>query len=349
MSRRLVLSLFVTLGCAKPTLPPSTLPKPDGSSAVGVVPLTAFYLTAYYPAIKGSGSGPRGYASQGLLQTLKVDHLDVTSSAELNAEPVGDRPPSPVVIFAPGGSSYVELSTSLAEQLASHGFVVVLVQPNAEEENGGRGSLGSDPAAARVALAGSALRLARLNQVSQAIDLLRDPMTAKLVGPIDSSHIAVGGHSYGGSTAFNASLTDSRITAVFDLDGTLFEDANTTPTRVPSLVVMATMYQFSLNPDAGTGSNTDAESTTTLSTLRANPKVVAVALRDADHYDVTDVAAIAPSLPSDFRPSSHIGTTATAQTNTIVVRFLAAALGSPARLPTSGELSAELASAVAPW
>jgi hypothetical protein len=60
---------------------------------------------------------------------------------------------------------------------------------------------------------------------------------AKLVGPVDRNRIAVGGHSYAGSVAFNMSLHDARVSAVFDLDGLLFDEAAKVPTKVPSLVI----------------------------------------------------------------------------------------------------------------
>lgn len=341
---RLVLFVVLLGGCGTDPPTPTTLPAPSGPYAVGVTPTSRFYTTAYYPAQAGTGQGHRRYASVALLHTLEVSTLPVTSNAELGALPLESATPRPVVVLSPGGASFVELSTSLAEDLASHGYVVLTVQPDAELEDGEAGLGGTDPSPALV----EALRLSRLRMISDALDLLEEPTTAALVGPVDPHRIAVGGHSYGGSAAFNASLVDPRIQAVFDLDGSLFEDANTTPTTVPSLVVMAFMYELLQRPTAfGTGSDVTL-ALSSLELLRHNSQVVAVGLRDADHYDVTDAAAIASSLPAGIASMlGAIGPTATVTTNTIVVRFLDAALAPAPRVPSSAELVVELPSASA--
>ncbi len=339
----LVLLATLAGGCGTDRGPavPVTLPAPTGPHAVGVTPLGEFYTTAYYPAQAGTGQGRRRYASLPLLHTLGVDALDVTAHAEVGALPLTDAP-HPVVVFTPGGSSYAELSTALAEQLASSGYVVILVQPDAELEDSGTGLAGSQPAAALI----DALRIARQRQVTHVLDLLDEPGTAALVGPIDPQRIAAGGHSYGGSTAFNASLTDPRIRAVFDLDGSLFEDATTTPTTVPSLVVMAFMYQLAQHPH-DFGSSPDVElGLASLAQLKTNPHVVAVGLAHAEHYDVTDAAAIAPALPAELASTlGAIGPVATPTTSTIVERFLDAALAPTPRQPTADELIRDLPAA----
>jgi predicted dienelactone hydrolase len=276
---------------------------------------------------------------------VHADSLRVRGHAAIGAAPLPSAAPRPAVVFAPGGSSFAELSTSLAEHLASHGYVVVLVQPNVQDENGDEnGTTPPDPAAA--ALTTEALRLARQRQLAAAVDLLSEPFTSKLVGPIDVQRVAVGGHSYGGSAAFNASLLDPRVRAVFDLDGMFFEEAAKTPTTVPSLVVMATMLTVLQTPEV-TGEPPDVQQArATLRFLRTAPRVVAIGLVGAEHYDVTDVPFVAPLIPAAVSPSvGAIGRAGTTHTNTIVLRFLDAALGSTSRLPTATELGAGLASA----
>jgi len=306
---------------------------------VGVTPTARFYATAYYPAQAGTGQGHRRYASPTLLHTLDIKTLDVTSNAEVGALPISSATPRPVVVLSPGGGSFAELSTSLAEQLASAGYVVITVQPDSELEDGEAALGGSHPSPSLL----EALRLSRLRTISDAIDLLDDPTTAALVGPVDPHRIAVGGHSYGGSVAFNASLADPRIQAVFDLDGSLFEKANTTPTTVPSLVVMAFMYQLLQHP-GGFGNSPDVQlALSSIDLLKKNSHVVAVGLRDAEHYDVTDAAAIVASLPAELGSTlGAIGPGATTSTATIVQRFLDVALGSTPSLPSAAELALDL-------
>jgi len=343
LSRLSFLTLLV-IGCGTDPLggTATTLPTPTGLYAVGVTPTARFHATAYYPAQAGTGQGHRKYATLALLHRLEVTSLDVTSNAEIGALPIASPTPHPVVVLSPGGASFAELSTSLAEQLASTGYVVITVQPDAELEDAETGLGGSHPSAALI----EALRLSRMRTISDAIDLLDDPTTAALVGPIDHQRIAVGGHSYGGSASFNASLTDPRIKAVFDLDGSLFESANTTPTTVPSLVVMAFMYQLLQHP-TGFGNSPDVElARSSIELLKHNSHVVAVGLPDAEHYDVTDAPAIVASLPAGIASTlGAIGPDATPTTNTIVQRFLDAALGAPPRLPSTTELVLDLPAA----
>jgi predicted dienelactone hydrolase len=103
----------------------------------------------------------------------------------------------------------------LAEDLASSGYVVITVQPDVAADgllNIGDGNYGE----AEIALAVTVSDEMRRSQIDNAIDLLAEPVTTELVGSVDPARIAVGGHSYAGSTAFDASLSDPRITSVFD-------------------------------------------------------------------------------------------------------------------------------------
>lgn len=334
------------------------LPAPDGEFAVGVTDLQRFGMVAYYPAIAGTGHGHRPYASPMMLGTYGVtaDALAaIVPHAEIAATPVTDRGAWPVVILAPGGGSLIELSTSLAEEVASHGFVVITVQPDVAVDGGltrGDGTYSDE----QLQLIDVVARQARERQLTDAIDLLQEPLTTELVGPTDATQIAVGGHSFAGSTAFNLSLHDDRIDAVFDLDGALFDEANTTPVGVPSLVVMAELYSLHQHPIDDGGNATVASllalGAGSFEMLRTAPNTVSVALEHAEHYAVTDLAAIAAQLPAELQPVAaegvgDIGAAGTTNTNTIMVRFLEAVFGSDPHLPTATELTAGLPSVTA--
>jgi dienelactone hydrolase len=315
-------------------------------------------MVAYYPAVANTGHGSRGYASPALLGVYGVTaegFAAITPYSQILAEPVRDAGPRPVVILAPGGGSFVELSTSLAEELASNGYVVITVQPDIVADgllNIGDGNYSE----AEINLVATATDEMRMAQINDAIDLLADPLTTELVGPVDPSRIAVGGHSYAGSIAFNASLLDPRITSVFDLDGTLFGDAGVTPVSVPSLVVMADLYTYAQEPPEGGWDpalvDSIADLTRSNELVRTAPNTVAVALLDADHYSVTDVPAIVEGLPGPVRSAAlegagAIGRVGTTNTNTIVLRFLKAALATQPRLATAAELVDGLPSTIA--
>jgi predicted dienelactone hydrolase len=304
-------------------------------------------MVAYYPAVTGTGHGLRSYASPALLGVYGAtmdDFASIAPSAQILAEPLRDSGARPVVILAPGGGSFIELSTSLAEELASHGYVVIAVQPDVTADgilNPGDG----DYSESEVNLLATSTDQMRLTQISDAIELLSDPLTTDLVGPVDPARVAVGGHSYAGSIAFNASLTDPRIASVFDLDGTLFGDASATAVSVPSLVVMTDLgaeIPPELVGEPGVAESLEAAALSN-ALLRIAPNTVSVGLLDADHFAVTDLPAILGSLPEPLRTvaaegAGGIGRDGTTSTNAIVLRFLDASLATEPRLPSPGEL-----------
>jgi len=302
------------------------LPVPDGSFAIGVRALSLPSAFAFYPAVAGTGKGARPYLDPRLLSASGLDETlfdRAMTSAEIDAQPQPASTARPVVIISSGFGSYLEFSTSLVERIASHGYVVIAVQPAVAAE-------------AAVETPTEAMRDARLKQMTSALDYLRDPNLTELVGPIDLDRVALGGHSYAGSIAFNTALVDDRVSAVFDLDGSLFDAAQTTATPIPSLILSAM------------GGSAQDERIASL--LPHAPSTVAVGLLGATHFDLTDMPALAadPNLATVL-PNSGLGTigpTATTDTSTIVIRFLDATLGRVPRLPTASELAVDVPSAI---
>jgi predicted dienelactone hydrolase len=316
------------------------LPRPNGRYAVGVTDLPRFAMTAYYPARAGTGRGPRPYAGLELLGYYGITAQEIAGvrgHAQVGAAPLAGPAPWPVAVFAPGGGSFVELSTSLAEDLASHGYVVITVQPDASVESGLTG--GTPPTDAReVQLLEATATAARRDLVTHALDLVRDPLTARLVGPLDPRRVAVGGHSLGGSTAFDVSLTDRRIAAAFDLDGSLFGPAATTTLTVPAMVILSGLDASTVSSPTMSGFTVDV-ARRTFARLATAHDIVTVVLRGARHFDLTDLPAITPALPAAIRATAvdgagTIGRDGTLITNRLVQRFLDVALGGRPSLPT---------------
>ncbi len=313
-----------TTSTTAPT-PGFSLPLPDGPFAVGVVDVPLANTVAYYPARPDSGVGHRPYidavAAAGFGRSPEVLN-QIETTALVGAAPASSTERRPVVVLTPGFRSVIALSTSLAEQLASHGFVVIAAQTDVVTETSHQRATDDD-------------RSKRFAQLAGILDGLGDPVLAALVGPLDLARVAVGGHSWAGSIAFNTSLNDTRIAAVFDLDGSLFGAAGTTPPEVPALLLVTL---------GGPGPDAVLRALT----LRS-PRMVAVGLVGALHFDVTDAASIAPLLGAS--PASiglgSIGPEGTTDTSTIVLRFLEAALSSSPRLATGAELVAGLPAATA--
>jgi dienelactone hydrolase len=318
------------------------LPRPTGPFAVGVTDLQRASMIAYYPANLNTGFGRRIYASAGLLETYgakKEDFAAITPYAKTAATPIRDGAPRPVVILAPGGGSFIELSTSLAEDLASNGYVVIALQTDAASESGSSFSFDAAPTGTMSpddqAFYGQLGDLARRAQIHDAIDLLDDPLTAKLVGPIDASRVAVGGHSLAGSTAFDAGLDDTRIAAVFTLDGALFGKGGREEPRVPALALFTDEFKFGKALPSDGGVPEAAENIKAVKRsyefVARSTTIVSVGLLETTHYDVTDLPFVIGGLAEPFRTEARRATgksdpASTTTTNAIVLRFMNAAL-----------------------
>lgn len=154
--------------------------------------------------------------------------LRARTHALLNA-PALPRPGGrPVILFSPGYGTERQLYTGLVEDLASRGFVVVAID-HPEDANvvtfpDGRtvvrGNVPETRATIEKALA------VRVADVHFLLDRLESRRSIAPHGPtradLDLSRIGMFGHSLGGATAANAMLTDPRIRAGADLDGTIY-------------------------------------------------------------------------------------------------------------------------------
>jgi dienelactone hydrolase len=229
------------------------LPAPTGRQAVGV---TTRYLkdtsrrdpwvpsvnhrelmvSLFYPA--GSASGRKQpymtpleserYLERQNIPDLPLDVLSkVRTNAVVDARPAGRR--HGLIVLSPGFTNSRATLSSLAEDLASHGYVVAVVDHTYENRAttfpDGRVT---DCAACEVdELPGFWEKLvqSRAADVSFVLDELTGPHptwpSRKRRGArlIDPSRIAVGGHSAGGASTIHAMLADPRIRAGLDIDG----------------------------------------------------------------------------------------------------------------------------------
>ncbi|MDQ1422808.1 MAG: hypothetical protein QOD72_306 [Acidimicrobiaceae bacterium] len=280
----------------------------------------------FYPAVAGTGTGPRRYidpawASAAGLDPALMDR--VVSAAEVDAAPEPANAPRPTVLLMPGWRSVVALSTSLAEDLASHGYVVLAAQTDVAAEWSHPKSTPED-------------RSNRLALLGRILDFVHGAVLPALVGPIDLSRVAVGGHSYAGTIAFDAALSDRRIAAIVDLDGSARNAADRPPPTRPTLVLVTV--------------NDGAASDPLLGALAArSTRIVAVGVLNALHLDVTDAASIPSVLGTSVFSTmvGPVGPTGTTDTSTIVRRFLDNTLGPARRQPSSDELVRGLPSATA--
>ncbi|WP_031008446.1 acetylhydrolase [Streptomyces sp. NRRL F-5727] len=210
------------------------------------------------------------------LPAAGVDWAGTLTHAHSGAPPLPGR--RPVVLYTPGGGDARTLGSGLAEELASHGAVVVLVDHpgEASQVELPDGSVREtvlfgppDPVTFRTMVD---TRVADLRLVLDRFGEL--PLGT---GP-DPRRTGICGHSAGGTAAALLAARDPRIRAVADLEGYL--DLEPWPGHRP-LLLMAT--------DGFEGAERIARS---WAGLRASRRT----LRAANHWVFTDHAAVVPQL-----------------------------------------------------
>ena len=198
----------------------------------------------WYPAALSPGELPAPYlpaawidARQGEtspLSFLTQNLAKVQTHALADAALATDQSPYPVLIMQPGLGPLITDYTSLAEALASQGYIVVGSDPtySASVVVLQDGSVEYGTPAGNVpdnaSLAESQAILDRLINVWAADDQFvldqleelnaADP-TGRFTGKLDMQEVGVFGHSFGGATAAQVCSIDARCKAGVDLDG----------------------------------------------------------------------------------------------------------------------------------
>ncbi|MGW0468567.1 alpha/beta hydrolase family protein [Streptomyces sp. NPDC003027] len=204
----------------------------------------------------------------------------------------------PVLLYSPGGGDARTMGTSLAEELASHGWAVVTVDHpgDASEVDFPTARPGRDkvrptvfvrPPDAEQFRTMIDTRLADIRFVLDRLEALEGPLGRAL----DLGRIGVYGHSAGGTAAAQTLYDDPRVAAAVNLeghldqaDGTLFPVARYGVDR-PLLLL-------------GTDGFRNARLDRSWSAALAHPggRIHRRQLDDADHWVFTDYAALVPRL-----------------------------------------------------
>ncbi len=160
----------------------------------------------------------------------------VSSHAYTDAEVASAQSVYPLLIANPGNGSSRFFHTSQAEQLASHGYIVAVIDHTdntvATQFPDGRITRNTSDALfspthdyKTESQNRDKLGTILTDDVSFVLDQLQSMQSGQipgvLKGKIDLQHIGVFGHSIGGATAYDAAY-DPRITAGIDLDGGLY-------------------------------------------------------------------------------------------------------------------------------
>lgn len=173
---------------------------------------------------------------------VKVHAYDAVAIADTSA-------PYPLIIFEPGYGRIATDYTTLAEDLASHGYVVagvtplesapVVVLPDGRVITRTKsGSLPETPGA-DITQAADALMVtwnADMRSTWTWLNTLnRDP--GKWQGRLNMARTGFFGHSFGGATAVNTCVDQAECLAAADLDGTLYGPVLMDGLHKPSLFI----------------------------------------------------------------------------------------------------------------
>ncbi|WP_165423352.1 alpha/beta hydrolase family protein [Ktedonosporobacter rubrisoli] len=258
ISLSLILLAFTSLLAY--ALPVFTLPKPTGSTDVGI---KYFHLVdqkrnepfldksqkkrelmvkIYYPG-KKDDSKPYSPYFHGSTELLKLfaeaysmpdfmlEHLRLVKTYTRDDLQLSDQQASyPVVLFSHGGGTTMEVHTSQCEDLASHGYIVVAI----DHTYISAGSIFPD----RIVSARQATTQFNSPDPADIIDQImveddrfvmdelaemnEGKIASIFMGRLDLQHIGVIGHSLGGAVAYNLAINDRRVKAAINLDGSVY-------------------------------------------------------------------------------------------------------------------------------
>jgi dienelactone hydrolase len=268
------------------------------------IPLRVWYPAARpgaQPAATLSTAEQRGWEDVAPAPPGTLDGIGSAATADAPAAH-GNHP---VLLMSPGLGETTALLSNHAADLASHGYVVVGLDVAGETsvlEIDGRLVR---PVITQASPETIALRSRDLRFALSRLASLRG------AGRLDLGRIGAFGHSNGGSTAADAMLSDHRIRAGFDLDGSIYGPAAMRGLNRP--------FGFMLGDTLG---GSDASVTSMRSRMRAPSPFIHQP--GALHHAFADNVWLVPQLGMD-PVEGDVGTvdaaTAMAQQNAVLRRF----------------------------
>jgi dienelactone hydrolase len=261
------------------------LPEPTGQHAVGRLSYdwvdatrTEIYAAkearrelvvfVWYPA-RGRATELAPYLPQAwkpVADFLGINVADLRSHALPDAAVAADDPAYPVLLLSPSGFPPLLLS-AIAEELASHGFIVVGVNHTYETAvtafADGRvvpmnpaalgGALGPQTGSYDDVFRQRALvceyKAADLVSVANQLERLNGDPAEHLAGRLDLERFAALGHSFGGNAALEWCRKDRRCRAAVNLDGALWSEVGRVGLDGPALQVLAEHGEFAITAE----------------------------------------------------------------------------------------------------
>lgn len=257
----------------------------------------------YVPAPMRAAAGPAGGPLR--LVTRELSKVRGHSVRDADVSPL--QRSYPVLIMRAGASAPVVNYSTLAEDLASHGYIVVgfdapyrtsavvfpdgrIVRRTAENNP----ELCAEQPLARQDRCVSKLLAAWTADIAFVLDRLKRlneaDTSGRFTGRLDMARVGVFGHSFGGATAAQFCRDDSRCKAAIDVDGQPFGSVVQTGLRQPFMFLMSDHGQAS-----------DAVSRQIMANIQSTydhlppESRVHVAIRGANHFLFSDDGALLKS------------------------------------------------------
>jgi dienelactone hydrolase len=306
--------------------------RPDPFASDGRTRELAVWI--WYPAADGASGDAAPYLPAAwaplvndlgpLSQDLTAVHTNAIADAPLEGQP-------PVVVLMPGLGSPIASYSALAEDLASHGYAVVGINPTGSVD-----VVFPDghlvPATALGGVTGmtvddwyvSAERVTNVWQADAEFVVSTLAANPPEIGALDFSGVAYVGHSSGGAAAYEACRQDTTCAGAVNLDGTLWTEVRHTGLEAPSLLLQKAAGEV-CSPDSFC-----SRAAEDFATLARSPNAQWFAIAGSQHQSFSDAGLLwGPATASLIGPIA--GERMTEITRDVVRSFLDVhVLGAPA-------------------
>ncbi|HMD89170.1 MAG TPA: hypothetical protein VKF38_08405 [Anaerolineaceae bacterium] len=277
----------------------------------------------WYPAQPGASSTPAPYLPPAWAQARNKDQgIGILIESGLNRivtnsfadAPLASQPTSyPILIMQPGMGPSIPDYTVLAENLASHGYIVVGLNTtytsNVVAFPDGRvvlrskkGTIPDSAGPAEADQIGNAIMAVWSQDVLFAMDRLQS-LNADPGSPfyqrLDLEQIGVFGHSFGGATAIAVCQQDARCKAGADLDGTPFSSEAQTDIPAPFLF---------MTEDYSAGCDQNCLAIRQMAGHDTSGSIFNLSVNGAKHFNFTDLPVRqVPVVRPLFMAAGYIG------------------------------------------
>jgi len=284
-----------------------TLPAPTGPFAVGrTIRVWAgqgreLLVWIWYPAENGQPvddywpSQLRPPPLPWMFRLLTRDLSKVHGHSARDADISRQQPLYPVLIMRAGGSAPVLNYSTLAEDLASHGYVVVGFDAPYRTIQvafpGGRVIARKPENNPELYSGDELIRVASRLQAEWTADTAFVLDRLHTLKGLDVTCVGVFGHSFGGDTAANFCAQDDRCKAGIDIDGALHGGVLQTGIHTPFMFLLSGLGDFSSDAEVR---QIKADIDSVYKRLPPDRRVMAV-IRGANHFMFSDDPALLKS------------------------------------------------------